>query len=215
MAGDPGAGAAAKKKSLHAAEQDRPDVQQARAAWFNRFARTKLSELVFIDEFGATTNMTRRYARGPRGRRVVCKTPHGHWKILTTIAALDVNGIRTACCFDGATDTEMFVAFVETFLVPQLRRGQVVILDNLSAHKSPRVDQLVESVGARVLRLPPYSPDFNPIEMAISKMKSLLRKLARRSMEDLETAIGTAMRAITSHDARGFIKHCGYAATHA
>lgn len=159
--------------------------------------------------------MTRRYARGPRGRRVVCKTPHGHWKILTTIAALDVNGIRTACCFDGATDTEMFVAFVETFLVPQLRRGQVVILDNLSAHKSPRVDQLVESVGARVLRLPPYSPDFNPIEMAISKMKSLLRKLARRSMEDLETAIGTAMRAITSHDARGFIKHCGYAATHA
>lgn len=159
--------------------------------------------------------MTRRYARGPRGRRVVCKTPHGHWKILTTIAALDVNGIRTACCFDGATDTEMFVAFVETFLVPQLRRGQVVILDNLSAHKSPRVDQLVESVGARVLRLPPYSPDFNPIEMAISKMKSLLRKLARRSREDLETAIGTAMRAITSHDARGFIKHCGYAATHA
>lgn len=159
--------------------------------------------------------MTRRYARGPRGRRVVCKTPHGHWKILTTIAALDVNGIRTACCFDGATDTEMFVAFVETFLVPQLRRGQVVILDNLSAHKSPRVDQLVESVGARVLRLPPYSPDFNPIEMAISKMKSLLRKLARRSMEDLETAIGTALRAITSHDARGFIKHCGYAATHA
>ena len=159
--------------------------------------------------------MTRRYARGPRGRRVVCKTPHGHWKILTTIAALDVQGIRTACCFDGATDTEMFVAFVKTFLVPQLRRGQVVIMDNLSAHKSPRVDQLVESVGARVLRLPPYSPDFNPIENAISKMKSLLRKLGRRSMEHLEAAIGEAMQAITAKDARGFFQHCGYAATNA
>lgn len=159
--------------------------------------------------------MTRRYARGPRGQRVVCKTPHGHWTILTTIAALDVNGIRTACCFDGATDTEMFVAFVESFLIPRLRRGQIVVMDNLSAHKSPRVDQLVDSVGARVLRLPPYSPDFNPIENAISKMKSLLRKLARRSMEDLETAIATAMSAITPQDASGFFKHCGYAATYA
>lgn len=157
--------------------------------------------------------MTRRYARGPRGQRVVCKTPHGHWKILTTIAALDVNGIRTACCFDGATDTEMFVAFVETLLVPTLKPGQIVVMDNLSAHTSPRVDQLVESAGARALRLPPYSPDFNPIENAISKMKSLLRKLARRSMEDLESAIATAMDTITPQDARGFFKHCGYTAT--
>ena len=213
MAGDAGPGTAAKKKSLHAAEQDRPDVKQARETWFHQFAQTKLNQLVFIDEFGATTNMTRRYARGPRGQRVVCKTPHGHWKILTTIAALNVNGIRTACCFDGATDTEMFVGFVETFLVPKLKRGQVVVMDNLSAHKSPRVDQLVESVGARVLRLPPYSPDFNPIENAISKMKSLLRKLARRSMQDLETAIATAMSTITPQDARGFFAHCGYTAT--
>ena len=154
--------------------------------------------------------MTRRYARGPRGQRVVCKTPHGHWKVLSTIAALDVNGIRTACCFDGATDTTMFVAFVETFLVPMLKPGQVVVMDNLSAHKSPRVDQLIEAAGARVLRLPPYSPDFNPIEMAISKMKALLRKLGRRSLEDLEAAIAEAMRSITKRDARGFIKHCGY-----
>lgn len=157
--------------------------------------------------------MTRRYARGPRGQRVVCKTPHGHWKILTTIAALDVDGIRTACCFDGATDTEMFVAFVEAFLLPKLKRGQVVVMDNLSAHKSPRVDQLVESVGAHVLRLPPYSPDFNPIENAISKMKSVLRKLARRSADDLETAIGVAVRTISPDDARGFFTHCGYTAT--
>lgn len=159
--------------------------------------------------------MTRRYARGPRGQRVVGKTPHGHWKILSTIAALDVNGIRTACCFDGATDTEMFVAFVETFLVPTLKPGQVVVMDNLSAHKSPRVDRAIEAVGARVLRLPPYSPDFNPIEMAISKMKSLLRKLGRRSLDGLEVAIGQATKAITPDDARAFITHCGYSDTSA
>jgi transposase len=168
---------------------------------------------VFIDEFGATTNMTRRYARGPRGQRVVCKTPQGHWKILSTIAALDVNGIRTTCCFDGATDTEMFVAFVEYFLVPTLKPGQVVVMDNLSAHKSPRVDRLIEATGAYVLRLPPYSPDFNPIEMAISKIKSVLRKLSRRSIDELEAAIAQATHTITADDARGFMTHCGYAAT--
>jgi len=154
--------------------------------------------------------MTRRYARGPRGQRVVCRTPHGHWKILSTIAALDLKGIRTSCCFDSAIDTEMFVAFVETFLVPTLKPGQVVVMDNLPAHMSPRIDQLVEAVGARVIRLPPYSPDFNPIEMAISKMKSLLRKLARRSIDELVSAIGQSTLAITPQDARGFIKHCGY-----
>jgi transposase len=168
---------------------------------------------VFIDEFGATTNMSRRYARGPRGQRVVCKTPHGHWKILSTIAALDINGIRTACCFDGATDTEMFVAFVERFLVPTLKPGQVVVMDNLSPHKSPRVCHLIEAAGARMLRLPPYSPDFNPIEQAISKMKSVLRKLSRRTVDELEAAVGTATNAITADDARGFMTHCGYAAT--
>ena len=154
--------------------------------------------------------MTRRYARGPRGQRVVCKTPHGHWKILSTIAALDVSGIRTACCFDGATDREMFVGFVETFLVPTLRPGQVVVMDNLSAHKSPQVDRAIEAAGARVLRLPPYSPDFNPIEMAISKMKSVLRKLGRRSIDGLEVAIAQATQAITRSDARAYIEHCGY-----
>ena len=168
---------------------------------------------MFIDEFGATTNMTRRYARGPRGRRIVCKTPHGHWKILSTIAAMNLDGITTACCFDGATDTQMFLAFVENFLVPKLKPGQVVVMDNLPAHKSPRVDRLIESVGAKLLRLPPYSPDYNPIEMAISKMKSLLRKREKRSLDDLEKALGEAVRSITPQDARAFIRHCGYTAT--
>lgn len=157
--------------------------------------------------------MTRTRARGLKGERVVCKTPHGHWKIISTIAALDASGIVTGACFDGATTTDLFVAFLERFLLPVLRPDQIVVLDNLSAHKSPRVDALVESKGAKVLRLPPYSPDFNPIEMAISKMKSLLRKRARRDVDSLNQAIGEAMESVTPEDARNFIRHCGYNAT--
>ena len=170
----------------------------------------KVNQFIFLDEFGATTNMTRTRARGPRGKRVVGKTPHGHWKMLSTIAAMTVNGMLTGCTFDGATDTEMFLAFVERFLVPQLKPGQVVVMDNLPAHKSPKVDRLIESAGARVLRLPAYSPDFNPIEMAIAKIKALLRKLARRTFEDLMEAIGQAMMSISPADASNFIRHCGY-----
>lgn len=157
--------------------------------------------------------MTRTRGRGPRGRRVVGKTPHGHWKVLSTIAAMTTRGMLTGCTFDAAVDSEMFLAFVEQMLVPKLRRGQVVVLDNLPAHKSPRIDQLIESAGARVLRLPPYSPDFNPIEMAISKIKALLRKLARRTVSDVIEAIGQALTSVTADDAQNFIRHCGYAAT--
>jgi len=145
------------------------------------------------------------------GKRVVCKTPHGHWKIISTIAAMSATGIISGCCFDGATDTAMFVTFVEKFLLPVLQAGQVVVLDNLSPHKSPRVDELVESVGARVLRLPPYSPDYNPIEMAISKIKTLLRSASRRSVEGLYAGIALALDSITPQDARNFIQHCKYA----
>jgi transposase len=173
----------------------------------------KLDQLVFLDEFGATTNMTRTRARGPRGKRVVGKTPHGHWKVLSTVAAMTTAGMLTGCTFDAAVDTEMFLAFVERFLVPELRPGQVVVLDNLPAHKSPRIDRLIESASARVLRLPPYSPDFNPIEMAISKVKALLRKLARRTVGGVMDSIGAALSAISRQDALNFIRHCGYAAT--
>ena len=155
--------------------------------------------------------MTRTRARGPRGQRIVCKTPHGHWKIISTLAAMNASGILTACSFDGATDTEMFVAFVGEFLVPRLTAGQVVVLDNLAPHKSPRVDALIEAVGAKVLRLPPYSPDYNPIEMAISKMKGVLRTRAERTVETLYDALGEATLSITATDARNFIQHCNYA----
>jgi transposase len=188
-------------------------VQQARARWFEPFAHLTVDQLIFIDEFGAATNMTRTRARGPRGQRVVCKAPQGHWKILSTIAALSTRGIIACGSFDGATDAETFVAFVREGLVPQLRAGQVVVLDNLSAHRSPQVDALIESCGAKVLRLPPYSPDYNPIEMAISKIKSLLRSMGRRSIDELYQAIGKAAASITCDDALHYIQHCGYAAT--
>jgi transposase len=198
---------------VHAAEQDRPDVKAARDAWFGRFAGVRVADLVFLDEFGAASNMARPRGRGPRGERVVSKVPHGHWKVLSTVAAMTAGGMLTACTFDAAVDTEMFVAFVGRFLVPGLRPGQVVVLDNLPAHRSPRVDALVEAAGCRVMRLPPYSPDFNPIEMAISKVKSVLRRLGRRTVEALHAAIGEALATVTAEDAGAFIRHCGYTAT--
>jgi transposase len=173
----------------------------------------KLGDLVFIDEFGAATNMARTHGRGPRGERVVDKIPHGHWKTLSTVAAMGVGGILAAVCYDGAMNGECFVGFVGQFLAPALRPGQVVVLDNLPAHKSPEVDRLIEAAGARVVRLPPYSPDFNPIEMAISKTKALLRKEAARTVEGLIDAVGRSLRSITADDATHFMQHCGYGAT--
>ena len=173
----------------------------------------KLNQLVFLDEFGATTDMTRTRARSPRGERVVCKTPNARWKVLSTIAVMTVRGMLACGTFDGATDTDTFLAFLRVGLVPRLRRGQVVVMDNLRAHCSPVADALVESAGARLIRLPPFSPDLNPIEMAIAKVKSILRTLARRTTADLLPAIGDAVAAVTTNDARGFIRHCGYGAT--
>jgi transposase len=186
-------------------------VKAAREAWFEQFADVRVNQLVFLDEFGATTTMQRTHGRAAPGERVVTKVPHGHWKMISTIAAMSVDGIVASGSFDGATDTELFVIFVREALLPMLKPGQVVVMDNLPAHKSPQIDQLVESIGATVLRLPPYSPDFNPIEMAISKIKTVLRKLARRSIEGLFTGIGEALESIQMTDALNYIAHCGYA----
>jgi transposase len=198
---------------VRAAEQDRPDVRAARDAWFDGVAGVAVADLVFLDEFGAATNMARTHARGPRGQRVVCPAPHGHYKSLSTVAAMTVDGMLTAVTFDGAVNAEAFVGFVDRFLAPALRPGQVLILDNLSAHKSPEVARLVEAAGARVLWLPPYSPDFNPIEQAISKTKGALRRAAARTVSALIDAIGVALRSVTAADAANFIRHSGYAAT--
>jgi transposase len=188
-------------------------VKAARDGWFEQFADVRISQLVLIDEFGATTDMTRTHGRAPRGQRVVARVPHGHWKTVSTIAAMTVRGIVASASFDDATDTELFVTFVREALAPMLKKGQVVVLDNLSAHKSPEVDRLIESAGARVMRLPPYSPDFNPIEMAFSKVKQMLRSLAVRTVSGLFDAIGVALATVTAADAANYIRHCGYAAT--
>jgi transposase len=188
-------------------------VKEQRDRWLEQFADVKLDQFVFIDEFGAATNMTRTRARAPRGKRAVCKAPHGHWKLLSTVAAMTVRGIVCSASFDGATDTELFVTFVREALLPTLVPGQVVVLDNLPAHKSALAQRLIESVGCRLLRLPPYSPDLNPIEMAISKVKTLLRSMARRTVDGLFAGIGVALASVTASDAQHFIEHCGYLAT--
>ena len=185
-------------------------MKLARDLWFGRFADVRVDQLVFIDEFGATTTMQRTHGRAPPGERVVSKVPHGHWKVISTIAAMTVGGIGASASFDGATDTELFVTFVREALLPTLVPGQVVVMDNLPAHKSPQVDRLIESAGCRVLRLPPYSPDFNPIEQAISKVKSVLRKLAHRSVDGLFEGIAQALGSISPTDALHYIAHGGY-----
>lgn len=190
-------------------------MKAARDEWPMLLAEVRLDQLVFLDEFGATTDMTRTHARGPRGERVVCKTPHGHWKVLSTIAAMTVRGMLCSGTFDGATDTDTFVAFVREGLVPALEPGQVVIMDNLPAHRTPKVDELVEAAGCYVLRLPPYSPDLNPIEMAISKVKALLRSAERRTIDALQAAIGEALACVTPDDATAYVMHCGYRDTEA
>jgi transposase len=186
-------------------------VKLARDRWFEQFADVRVDQLVFLDEFGATTTMQRTHGRAPPGERVVAQVPHGHWKVLSTIAAMTVRGMVAAATFDGATDGDTFVTFVREGLVPALTPGQVVVLDNLSPHKAPEVQRLVESAGATLLPLPPYSPDLNPIEQAISKVKTLLRKLARRDVDELFDAIAEALGSIRPEDALGYIAHSGYA----
>jgi len=166
---------------------------------------------VFLDEFGANTKMQRTHGRAAPGERVVAKVPHGHYKAISTIAALSAKGIVASASFDGGTTAARFVDFVRDELCPALRKGQVVVLDNLAAHNDRRVDALIESAGCVVLRLPPYSPDFNPIENAISKVKSMLRKMAERTVPRLLKGIAEALRSVTAADAKAYIAHCGYA----
>ena len=170
---------------IHAAEQDRPDVAQRRAA--GRVEQLSLDprKVVFVDETWAKTNMTRLRSRTRRGHRLCAKIPYGHWKSTTLIGAWDYDGIRCSTLVDGAINSDVFAAFVEQVLLPRLRVGDVVVMDNLSSHKSCRVRKLIESVGAELLYLPPYSPDLNPIELAFSKIKQRLRSQAHRSVDEL------------------------------
>jgi transposase len=205
--------AAAKKKSLHAAEQDRPDVAERHATWHGELKDVDPDKLVFLDESGSQTDMTRTRGRAPRGQRVVAKVPAGHWKIVTTISAVRTSGPFAAATIVGATDSDVFRAYIREVLVPQLRSGDVVVMDNLTPHKASGVREAIESVGAQLRYLPPYSPDFNPIENMWSKVKGTLRTLAARSIDSLHEAIGAALSTVTPRDCVGFFRHCGYPAT--
>jgi transposase len=154
--------------------------------------------------------MTRLRGRAPVGERLVAKVPHGHWKTTTLIAALGLSGMRCSMVVDGAVNAEVFEAFVEKVLVPQLKAGDVVIMDNLSSHKRPHTRELIEAVGAELRFLPPYSPDLNPIENIFSKAKQLLRSLACRTREALWQAMQGVLDQITSADAANCFQHCQY-----
>lgn len=158
--------------------------------------------------------MTRLRGRAPIGERLIDKTPHGHWKTTSLIAALGIAGVRCSTVVDGAVNRDVFDAFVERVLVPELRDGDVVILDNLSSHKSEHARRLIESRGARLVFLPPYSPDLNPIEMVFSKIKQLLRSLGCRTRDALWNAMQSVLERVTPADAANCFSHCGYTPRH-
>jgi transposase len=169
-------------------------------------------DLVFVDECGVATNLVRLYGRAPRGERAVGHAPYGRWERLTIFGGLSLAlGLGACMSIAWAADTLATVAFVEHVLAPTLHPGQVVVLDNLSPHKAARVRELIEAAGCRLLLLPPYSPDFNPIEQAWSKLKALLRGLGARTTEALEAALTRVLNAITTADTHGWFAHCGYA----
>ena len=165
---------------------------------------------MFLDESGVTTEMTRRYGWAPRSERVSEAVPAGHWRTLTVLAALTLDGMLASMTIESPTDGDVFLAFLEQALGPKLQPGHVVVLDNLGAHKVEGVRELIESRGAQLVYLPPYSPDFNPIEQAWSKLKQLLRAVKARALDQLEPAIVRAIDAITPQNAQAFFRHCGY-----
>jgi len=166
--------------------------------------------LIFIDETWASTNMARRYGRAPRGRRLRVGIPFGHWKTTTFVGALTLRGFIAPFVIDGPIDRLAFETYVEKVLLPELREGDVVIMDNLPGHKGPRVQELIEAAGARLLYLPPYSPDFNPIENAFAKLKALLRKAAERTVEGLWNAIGQLIDLVTPTEIQNMFAAAGY-----
>jgi transposase len=167
--------------------------------------------LVFLDETWATTNMTRRHGRARRGQRLVAAVPHGHWKTSTLVAALRHDRITAPCVFDGAINGARCLAYVEQALAPTLRPGDLVIMDNLGAHKVAGVRAAIEARGACLLYLPPYSPDLNPIEQAFAKLKTLLRTAAKRTVDALCHAIGHALDAFSPAECARYLAHAGYA----
>jgi transposase len=165
---------------------------------------------VFIDETGASTKMARRFGRCPKGQRLLCKEPFGHWKTTTFTAALRCDGITAPFVLDGPMDGDTFLAYVRQFLVPTLSAGDIVIMDNLPSHKVIGIREAIEAAGAKLLYLPPYSPDLNPIEQVFSKFKSLLRSAAARTLDALWQAIEDALKTFSPKECAAYLRHSGY-----
>jgi len=199
------------KKSLHASEQDRPDVARRRAQWKRYQGKLDPARLVFIDETWAKTNMTRSHGRAPRGERLVAKVPHGHWQTLTFLAALRSDRIEAPCVIDGPINGQSFLAYVEQILVPTLKPGDIVIIDNLGSHKGKGVRRAIRATGAKLFFLPPYSPDLNPIEQVFAKLKTLLRKAAERTVEATWKRIGALLECFTPQECANYFVNAGYA----
>jgi len=195
---------------IHASERDTERVQAARRSYGERATGFDLRRLKFIDESGVNLAMTRLYGRAPRGERVVGSVPQNYGENVSMLGALSATGLVALMTVDGATDGAVFTAFVREVLAPTLREGDIVVLDNLSAHRSQAAREAVEARGARLVFLPPYSPDLNPIERCWSKLKTALRAAKARTREALEEAIKQAIATVNESDARAWFKHCGY-----
>jgi transposase len=194
------------KKTLAASEQK----ESSRAAFRTQIAEIGIERIVAVDETATTIALTRRYARAPRHERAPGRVPKNYGTATTVLASLTQDGFGPTVSLNGALTTNAFRAYVRDVLVPSLRPGQIVLLDNLAAHKAADITQLIRDRGCEVLFLPPYSPDFNPIELAFAKFKAVLRRLAPRSQSDLDQALTTAIACIPPPEARNFMSHCGF-----
>jgi hypothetical protein len=202
--------AGAQKKTLHASERDTPRVRALRGHFKKRVAAVDPTKLVFVDESGVNTSMTRTRGRAAPGERVTGAVPQGHWKTLTMIGALRLKGIAAAVTVDAATDTDVFGTFVHDALVPALQPGDVVLWDGLAPHKAQRMQREIEQARAKLIMLPPYSPDLSPIEPAWSKVKGHVRDVAPRTAQTLGHAAAEGFASVNAADARGWFKNCGY-----
>ena len=200
-----------KKKTKPAEEQKRPDVQQKRAAHVASAPSLDVANVHALDESGVRVGETRSHGLSKPGQRIEEAVRHRHWEVVTMLGTLSLSGISTMVTIEGAIDGDMFLAYVEQMLVPVLVAGAIVIMDNLRVHKRAAAIAAIERAGARVLFLPPYSPDFNPIEHAWSKIKAIVRGKKAKTRAELDAAIAAAIAAITASDARGWFEHCGYA----
>jgi transposase len=185
----------------------------ARRRWTAAMPLHDAAHYVFVDESGVTTDLLRRYARSARGTRIADHTPCSHWQTHTVVAALRPTELTAPAVFDGPIDNDTFRAYVEQVLVPTLRRGDVVVLDNLAAHKQPAVRRAIERAGAFVRFLPPYSPDFNPIELAFAKLKAFLRAVRPRTFEHVCDVMAAALDFFMPDECANYVSHCGYRLT--